>query len=132
MASLWSISMVRQWGIDRQHHEIPLRGLELDPGTHGGLIESYAGHHIDNRTKLTEHAQHSWEAPVFKHCQLVRRNEAHGICILDMANLYNAANQLPEDSLENQDLSNSIRSGSQYGLGYGRYRGAQQRLSQNQ
>lgn len=86
--------------IDRKHKEIILQNKELSIGYHEIHIQSYAGHNIPGyEPKPAKLAAYNWRQPVYKHCRLVKRNQAAWQLYFDIAVLFYTAKELPEDSL---------------------------------
>ncbi|HHV44529.1 MAG TPA: alpha-mannosidase [Firmicutes bacterium] len=95
--------------IDRQHFEIPLTQRELVVGKHRILIESYGGHHIPSRDPAPRQLpKGQWQAPVYKHCRLVRRNEVAWHLYFDLRTLLEIALELPEDSLRRARILDTL------------------------
>lgn len=95
--------------IDREHKEIPLSQFELSKGAHELLIESYAGHYIPSVDPVpSELIRGGWQKPMYRHCRLVSRNECAWHLYFDMSTLFQAAQELPEDSLRRAKIHRSL------------------------
>jgi alpha-mannosidase len=95
--------------IDREHKEIPLTDTELQFGSHELLIESYAGHYIPSVDPVpSEFTKGSWQKPTYRHCRLVRRNDAAWHLYFDMSTLFQTAQELPDDSLRKANIFKAL------------------------
>ena len=95
--------------IDREHKEIILSPSELTEGKHQILIQSYAGHNIFSYDpRPVELIDYNWTPPIYKYCNLVKRNEAAWQLYHDMAVLYYTGLELDQDSLRRIKIFKSL------------------------